>query len=169
MVEEDHKENSNKKIMNRPRNIRDSHKKYKEISENPISEKDYVKINNAFNKFLIGKALEGHKVTLPGRCGLVWVNGKKRKLKVEEDGKITGLPIDWVKTKEVRERNPKFAEEKKVIYITNPHTDGYVYKWFWSKKKIYIENKSLYGLQMSRDNKRAIWKAISNGGQFINS
>lgn len=132
------------------------------MDENPVSEKDYVKINNLFNKFLIGKVLEGHEVMLPARMGIIEIVGTKQKVKVDDEGKITGLAPDWVKTRELWEINPQAKKEKKLVYFTNFHTDGVRYKYFWSKAYVLVSNKILYSLRMTRTNKRAVAKMIKD-------
>jgi hypothetical protein len=149
------------------RNLRDSYKKYCETTDNPVDIKTYLLITGDYNKFLINKVLEGKEVTLPSRMGTLSILGKKQKVRVDEDGNIQGLAPDWVKTKELWESNPQAAKDKKLVYHINAHTDNVRYKFLWSKSQVLVENKTLYSLRMTRDNKRAVHAMIKQGKQYI--
>lgn len=148
------------------RNLRDSYKKYIETTEEPIDIKNYLIINGLYNKFLINKALQGHEVTLPSRMGTLSVVGRKPTVRIE-DGKVVGLAPDWVKTKQLWDSNPEAKNKKQLVYHTNAHTDGVRYKWNWSKNNVLVENKTLYALKLTRDNKRTVHKLIKEGVQFV--
>jgi len=146
--------------------IRDTYKVYKESVKNPIDQKTYLQLTGLYNKFLVGKVLQGDTVTLPAKFGTLEVTGKKYKISVDEDGNIKGAGIDWVKTKALRERSEKAREEKSVVRYTNPHSSGITYKFFWSKQRVLIENKTLYSLVMTRTVTRALSKLIFGGREF---
>lgn len=141
--------------------LRDSYKKYCSTTESPVDIKTYLLIAAEYNKFLIEKVLLGYEVTLPARLGTLSIIGRKQQITVE-NGKIKGLAPDWVKTKKLWERNEKAKQEKKILYHTNNHTDNVRYKFFWSKNKVLVTNKSLYSLRMTRNNKRAVHKILIN-------
>lgn len=153
--------------MDKPvKNIRSSYKRYLSTTENPIPVKDYVQINNLYNKFLVGKALQGHAVTLPNRMGVLSVQGRRQQIRLDEDGKPIGLSPDWVGTKKLWDSNPEAKAKKTLLYHLNHHTDGVRYKWNWSKLKINTENRSLYTLKMTRENKRNLSNLIKEGVQY---
>lgn len=149
------------------KNIRSSYKKYVQTTEEPVPVSDYIKINELYNKFLIGKALESFEVTLPSKLGTLCIVGRKPRLRFDENGKPLGLAPDWVKTKQLWESNPEAKERKQLLYHTNAETEGVRYKWVWSKKNILIENKTLYALRLTRTNKRTVHRMIKEGKQFI--
>ena len=150
------------------KNVRSSYKQYKETTTNEIVDsRTYIDYANEFNKFLADKVIEGYEITLPARLGTLSIIGKKQKIKVDDNGKITGLAPDWVKTKELWDNNPKAKEEKKLLYHTNNHTDNTIYKFLWSKNRILITNKILYSLRMTRDNKRKVHSLVKNGKKYI--
>lgn len=146
-------------------NARDSFKMYKALSENPTDVKTYLLIGDGYRQFLMDKVIEGHEVTLPSKMGTISIIGSKRTLRFNEEGKPI-LPIDWKKTKQLWDRNPQAKEDKKLVYCTNEATSGVVYKFLWSKLRFSIENKTLYALRMTRDNKRAVHKAIKEGAEY---
>lgn len=149
------------------KNVRDSYKLYKKSTTNPVDIKDYIIYANEYNKFLMNKVLEGNEVTLPSRLGTLSIIGKKQKISFDENGKIKGLAPDWVKTKKLWDSNEVAKEKKQIVYHTNNHTDNTRYKFFWSKQRILVQNKILYALKMTRDNKRKVHFLIKEGKQYI--
>ena len=149
------------------KNVRDSYKLYKKSTTNPVDIKNYIIYANEYNKFLMNKVLEGNEVTLPSRLGTLSIIGKKQKISFDENGKIKGLAPDWVKTKQLWDSNEIAKEKKQIVYHTNSHTDNTRYKFFWSKQRILIQNKILYALKMTRDNKRKVHFLIKEGKQYI--
>jgi hypothetical protein len=149
------------------KNIRSSYKLYKETcSSKPVDVKTYINYASAFNKFIMFKVVQGEEVVLPHRLGSLYIVGKKQKVKFDEKGKIVGLAPDWVKTKQMWEENPETKKEKKVLYHTNPETEGYRYKIFWSKKSMIALNRMLYALRFTRTNKRNVSTLIKEGKQY---
>jgi len=149
------------------RNIRDSYQKYYETATNPVDIKTYLLITGEYNKFLIKKVLEGHKITLPSRMGTLCISGKKQRMRYDEYGNIHGLAPDWVGTKKLWEENEEARKNKKLVYHINLDTDNVRYKFLWSKLQVLVENKTLYSLRMTRANKRAAHNMIKQGRQYI--
>lgn len=148
------------------KNLRESYRLYKESVDSPIDIKTYLLLSADYNKFLIEKVLEGKEVTLPSRMGTLSILGKEQKIRFDEEGKITGLAPDWVKTKKLWEANSIAKEKKQLVYHTNSHTDNVRYKFLWSKKNVLVENKTLYSLRLTRTNKRAVHQKILDGAQY---
>lgn len=143
------------------KNIRDSFhgKPIKHLKRN-------VEIANNFNRALIKKVQDGYEVALPAKLGILSIIGQKKTLKFKEDGTPI-LPPDWVKTKQLRENSPEAKAQRKIVYHTNEHTDGVVYKYNWSVARVLVPYKSLYNLQMTRKNKRAVWGLIMAGKEYF--
>lgn len=152
-------------MLKTDKNIRSGYKHYKATKEVATDEKNYVKINNMLNKFIIDKVFEGYDVILPARMGILNIVGTKKEIEFDEDGNPK-LPPDWKKTKELWENNPEAKKNRKRMFHTNEHTDGIVYKFFWSKQKMLVAYKSLFSLRMTRENKRRVWQEVLNGKEF---
>ena len=150
------------------RNSRDSYKYYKSINKKGVNLKTYLDITSAYNRFLIDKVLDGELVTLPSRLGTLSIMGKKQKIRFDEDGNLVGLAPDWVKTKKLWDSNEIAKNKKQLVYHTNEHTSSVRYKFFWSKNRVLITNKTLYALRITRENKRAVHKKILDGKEYIN-
>ncbi|MBV1928912.1 MAG: hypothetical protein KUG81_05310, partial [Gammaproteobacteria bacterium] len=124
-------------MLKTDKNIRSGFKYYKKKYDPAVNEKDYVKILNEFNKFIMDEVFEGYEVHLPAKMGVMSIIGKKRKLTFDEDGN-PNLPPDWQKTLALWARNPEAKANKKLMYITNAHSDGIIYRFFWSKLKMMV-------------------------------
>lgn len=151
----------------KPKNIRDSYSLYKKEFPKGEDIKTYVNLCNEFNKFLIEKVLEGEEVTLPHRMGYLYIFGRKQEINFDENGNVKGLAPDWVKTKKLWEDNPEAKQRKQIMYHTNEETGGIRYKFLWAKNGVFLLNKALYSLRLSRTNKRAILNRIRNGKEYI--
>lgn len=104
----------------------------------------FKQINRDYNQFIRQKILEGHSIGLPQNLGILLVRGRKGKPFYDKDGNLRGLPIDWNATKKFRESNPEAKEQRKVIYHTNEHTDGVIFKIAWKFRNVWAHNKELY-------------------------
>lgn len=104
---------------------------------------EYIDICDTFYK-LISKSIidDGTKFKMPWALGDVSVIKQNSKY-------VKKTPIDWKATNEIG----------KVVYNFNDHSAGYTYKYFWSKP-YKLKNKFTYKLVMTRNNKRALAKAI---------
>ena len=149
------------------RNLRDSFKLYKSKVNPVVNIKDYLSINGDYNKFLMDKILNGKEVTLPSRLGTLGIVGREQKLSLDEKGNVKGLAPDWVKTKELWDKNPEAKAAKKRIYHMNTHTDNVRYKFVWTKRGVLVVNKTLYSLRITRGNKREVHSRIIEGKKYI--
>jgi len=150
------------------KNLRTSYKHYKANTSTPVEITTYLSMCADFNKFLIDKVIEGEEITLPSRFGTLAIVGKEQKVRFDEQGNVVGLPPNWRKTKELWNSNPQAKQEKRIVYCTNEHTSNIRYKFFWSKKRVIIENKTLYALRITRTNKRRVHKKILEGKEYFN-
>lgn len=141
-------------------NIRKTFKEYKESSLNPVSEKEYVDINNSFMKFVSENMLEGHEVTLPAKVGVIFVGGTKRKNITDENGTVRLAP-NWKATKELRAKSEKARLERQVVYCLNEHTEGVSYRITWSIARVPMQNKKIFKFRPTRLNKRSLHKKIT--------
>lgn len=148
------------------KNIRSSHKNYKEISEDPIDISTYCKIVNDFNKFIMANVFNGNEVVLPSRLGTLSIKGKKVDIKFDEKGRLKGHAPDYQATKELWEKCPECKENKQMVFHLNEHTNGIRYKFFWSKNRVLVENKTFYNMIFTRTNKRLLSKLIKDGREY---
>lgn len=148
------------------KNIRSSYKNYKEISDDSVAVKEYAKVVNDFNKFIMANVFAGETVKLPARMGTISIKGKKTKIKFDEDGRLKGFAPDYQATKELWAKCPECEENKQLVFHLNEHTNGVRYKFFWSKDRMAVENKTFYTLVFTRTNKRFLSNLIQQGTEF---
>lgn len=149
------------------KNIRTSYQEYKKESITPVDIKTYVLISTLYIKFIMSKVFGGDEITLPSKMGTLRIVGTKQKVEFDEDGKVVGLSPNWRKTKELWENNPEAKSKKQIVYNTNEHSSGIRYKFLWSKRRLLVTNKTIYSLRMTRDNKRQVFKKVSEGKEYI--
>lgn len=148
------------------KNLRDSYKTYANVSDNPVDIRDYLLLVGNYNKFLIDNVLDGYEVVLPMKVGIISIIGAVPKITFDDDGN-PNLPVNWPATWQLWKKKPESKEQKKKIYHTNDHTDGVRYKYFWSKKKMFVVNKNLYSLRLTRENKRAVPMMVAQGKEYF--
>lgn len=147
-------------------NTRDSYVIYKNISENPVDIKKFIRIANSFMKFLSKKLFDRGTIIFPEKLGKLNIVGKKVKVRVE-NGEIKGLAPDWVNTKKLWKKDSEAKEKKQLVYHFNEETNGIRYKFFWSKNRVLVSNKTLYNLKMTRSNKRELSKLVREGKEYL--
>ena len=146
---------------------RDAYKLYKKEVVNPVPLKEYLNISQGFTKFLMQKLMNGDEICLPEGLGRMKFIGQNIKPRLDEEGNIVGLPVNWKATNELRESNPKAKEERTLVYFFNEHTSGIRYRFHWIKKHVFIRNKDFYSFKFSRKNKREFAKAVLEGKEFV--
>jgi hypothetical protein len=104
----------------------------------------YFKVLNAYLLFFVQKLLEGNRIKLPCHLGSMAFVGKKTKPRIDENGYIKGIPVNWGETNKLWKRNPEAKANKALVFYTNEHSDGYVYKLYWSYKQSLGTFKLLY-------------------------
>lgn len=147
-------------------NTRDSYKLYKEKSESPVDVSTYISIVNGLMKFLMNKLFEVGGISFPERLGTLQIVGKKVKVRIE-DGVIKGLAPDWANTKKLWEESDIAKRDKKLVYHFNEHTNSVRYRFFWSKARSLVANKTLYNLKLTRTNKRSLSSLIKQGKEYL--
>ena len=114
-----------------------------------VGYKKYRSICEEFNKLIIDAILlKAKEFKMPFRLGTLRILKKEMNYSVTKNK----LKIDWQETN----------KQKKVIYHLNDHTDGFNYRWFWSKRKAIIKNKTIYSFQATRTNKRRLASLLKN-------
>jgi len=132
-----------------------------------VDKKTYIDLSEAFSAFLAQKVIDGEIVKLPHRMGLIYVKGKRQLFRFKKNGEPYGLAPNWAKTKELWQKDPKAKEAKKIVYCDNAGTNFMRYRFFWSKDKVWAENKAYYTLIMSKTNKTIVRKKIQAGKEYL--
>ena len=139
---------------------------YRKNTDNKtVDRKTFTKISNEFNDSIMDAIIyEGFEFALPFRLGYIRIRKHKPKLRYNEDGSLDKTPLhpNWQETKKLWAENPEAKERKQLVFHTNPHTDGFQYKFFWHKKHCNIKNHSSCCFIPSRANKRKLAALLKN-------
>ena len=125
-----------------------------------INKKDFSFILNSFFSFLKEKVSKNIPVKLPVGFGKIYIKSYKQKIRIDKNGKISGLCPNWKVTKELWEKDPEAKKNKKLIFYPNFDTDRRVYKIAWSMKNLFAKNKFLYSFIASADLRKKFSKNI---------
>tara|TARA_Y100001973_G_C5176974_1_gene322536 strand:- start:743 stop:1213 length:471 start_codon:yes stop_codon:yes gene_type:complete len=110
-----------------------------------IDYKTYRSVCEKFNKKVVEDILyNAGEFKLPYRLGEIRIQKKKMKFDTSK------MKINWKATKESGFR----------VYHMNDHRDNYRYRWYWKKKNVIVQNKTLYSFIPSRANKRELAKLL---------
>jgi hypothetical protein len=143
----------------------DVFKSFKKDENTPdLDRSTHSKVLNEFNKEVSRLILEeAFEFLLPARVGTLRIKKYKPKI-FNKDGSLKKdkLNPNWKKTNELWNKDPEAKAQKKLVYHTNEHSDGYEYKWHFSNYRSMCENKSAYCFIPTRTNKRAITALVTD-------
>jgi hypothetical protein len=149
------------------RMYKDQFKGVDKNSESNVGYLKWLKICKKFNERILNGLLEGYIFKMPYKLGSLGIIQDKKKLTFDENGKLNtdNLVVDWDKTMNLwRKEYPeckcksdyKKIENKPVVYYTNEHTDGRVFKFHWKKITSSLKNKSVYSFKISPKYKKEL-------------
>jgi len=163
-----------KKRAERKANLRtvvDSYKYYREKfgKKNTVTRATYLRLNYEFILFVVGKLMEGHTIEFIsfGRFDII---GREQKIRIDKEGNIQGLSIDYKSTNELWRKDPEAKKNRKRVYYDNIHSNNVIYKLRW----LSGNNSPVRGLNYrfltfipSRANKRGLAKLIKSGKEYF--
>lgn len=124
-----------------------------------ISNSLYNQILSEFNQIIVETILDkGMEFKLPYNLGNIGIRKYKPVFRLDKNGNIikNGLPINPIETKKLWDANPEAKEKRMFIRYTNKHSDGFVFKISYFKKKARFKNKSVYNFSFKRSFKRML-------------
>ncbi len=153
--------------------ITDFYKYFKEYNDIDISHQTFSAVIKDLNQAISDLIIyEGYEFKIPGRLGFISIIKKKSKLKLSEDGKVDTryLPVDFKATRELWKRlYPNLTEaeileipDRKRVFHTNDHSNGFIFRWHFNKFTSNATNKSVYYFKPSRTNQRALSSHIKS-------
>ena len=131
----------------------------------------WLRICKKFNQRKFESIIKGYIFKMPYRLGSLGIIQYKKKIKFDENGKLLyrGLVPDWAKTYKIwKEEYPdcvtrsdyKKHKNKTIVFRTNEHTDGRIFRFHWKKKYCNIKNISAYELVIPPQYKKALARRI---------
>lgn len=130
--------------------------RYNNKSKYYISKKQYKDISKDFYAMLSEMIVNGFTYKLPSRIGeisIVKFKSNKRS-------------IDWKKTNELYGEENKVSSEKKRVYHTNTHSEGYSARWWWEASR-WLKFNTLYRFKPTRYNNRYLTKKIKDENSIL--
>lgn len=131
-----------------------------------VDRRIYYKVVDLYLLFFVEALYSGVRVSIPMMLGSFIYKGRKRDISLDEEGRITGVPIDWGSTLKLWKENENAAKNKQLVYHFNDHTDGHVYTLRWSYKMSQGRYKLLYCFSPCRMVKRTFAKLIKQGKEY---
>lgn len=118
---------------------------------------EYTRVVNSYFEKMAELILEGNEIRLPHKLGKLFIQGRKMDFNIKNK-----LPIDWISTKKLWLKNPKFKEENKFVYYINSHTDNYRYYLRWSTRNSPVQFKTCFKLTPLRTFRLKMYDYIVN-------
>lgn len=117
--------------------------------------------NMEIMKLIIEKNFE---YIIPFKLGNLRIKNRKVKLKLKQDGSVdcSKLPVDWIKTRELWNKDIECYNKRKLVYCTNEHSDEYKAFFYWNKKRCNFKHSYYKSFTASRTNKRWLAATIKN-------
>lgn len=133
--------------------------------EYDIKEKEYSNILKDINSAIIKAIiLDNFEFKLPCNLGTLSMKQSPIQYKLDENGELdTGyLTVDYKATRELWAKDEKARLEKKLIFLTNEHTNGNRMSYWWSKSKARVIGIAVYYFVACRQVKRAPVKFLKD-------
>lgn len=138
--------------------MRNVYREYLKETKNPLNLtqtqfsaifRDYIDMR------IKGIVLNNEPFKLPFGLGTVSVKKFKLKPKFTKKGLIRqeSLVMNWGETNKLWKKQPELKSKGKAIYQLNKHTDGYIMKFYWDKKRSRVKNLSAYTFKVVREYK----------------
>jgi len=157
--------------------LREIYKDYGKSVEDPVEYKMFRDVWTDFIKDVTHNIIYNNfHFRMPDKLGFLMIIKKKVPINLNEDGELITkhLTPDWKRTKELWEKiypgktpeELKQISNKKIVYHTNRHTDGFRMSWYWDKRA--LKNNTAYSFKVTRTNSRAVKEAIDDPTANVN-
>jgi hypothetical protein len=129
---------------------------YKNNYSEVVDKKLYSDITRDFFNIIFDRMIFNNETfQLPYEMGEMFIGKKKQK-------SFEALPINWKETKELWDKDPVAKENKVLVKHFNRHTDGYIFRFIWSKLNAKFIKKSLYRFRPIRAHARKMSAAAQD-------
>jgi len=140
--------------------------KYEKSKYDEIPDKVLRTIIKNTGALITEKLLEGHAISLPKKLGVLQIKGVKTKIRYDENGNPMNLSVDYKATKDLWKTCQECKDRKQVVFHLNEHTNGYKYKFYWTRNRVFCPQKDLYKFVPARAVKRNMAKLIKDGKTY---
>jgi len=142
---------------------------YKNIGK--INKNLFYKITLEFNEAITDKMIDNNFVfSMPYKLGMIGIIKKKPKLIVLKNKIVGNIRKDFGASRKLwKQQYPDLTmqeiykiKNKKYIYYTNEHTDGYIYKFKWLKETASFKNSNIYKFNICIKKARKLAQILKN-------
>jgi hypothetical protein len=133
--------------------------------EYDITEQLYSSILKEINLSIIKTIiLENFEFKLPCNLGTLSMKQSPIEYKLDENGELDTkvLSVDYKATRKLWLEDDQARNEKKLIFLTNEHTNGNRMAYWWSKKSARVSGIAVYYFMACRQVKRAPVNYLKN-------
>jgi hypothetical protein len=130
-----------------------------------VTKQIYTKILKRFNQELFNLIIDkGLIYNIPFGLGTIKVVHWKKQYKFNEKGdlKTNTFPVDWKTTMKLWSEDEEARNEKLVVYESNKHTEGHIYKTSWSRARSKYTIIKCYKFVPARKNSRLLGKKLKD-------
>lgn len=133
-----------------------------------VTEKIHNGLCKEFNEEVANLIIkDAYEFTMHPLRSKLRVRKYKPSKKYNEDGTFKyKLSANWQKTRELWAKDEDAKNKKIIIYHINNHSDGYIYKWYFDRRKCAIRNATYYTFLASRTHKRNLAKLIKENNNL---
>lgn len=147
------------------REMYNDYKKHRKLNSK-VTRDNFSKIVFKFNREIIKLILyHNFQFKIPHGLGMLSImKVKKHGYILDDNGEVISIDLvkDRLRTWDLWQNDPKAREEKRYIYFLNEHTDGYVYRYAWTKKGVNIPNYRSYSFSPTRSNKKWLYEVLTD-------
>lgn len=118
-------------------------------------------LTSFYDKLINAMIYNNVDITFPCNLGNLSIKKKKVIIRLTPEGKLdtSKLKVDMKATRELQAECP--GTDKKVFHL-NEHSNGYYYRYLWSKVTCFVPNSTVYLLDLRRKHKRKLAEAALN-------
>lgn len=134
-----------------------------------IEKKNFVysqtELNSAIHsinrKLMLNLIEKNIPIKMPYSLGEINIVKSKPKVQRMKNGNLS-MPIDYKSTNELWAKDPIAKENRKYIYFRNTETGGYVFKFFWNKRRAKVNQIKSYLFVPVKQIKRDLAQVVKN-------
>lgn len=142
---------------------------YKENNtKSTIKERVYSKVLSEINEAIFNEIImDNFELVIPYSLGKMRIKKCKIRLRLKEDGTLdtSRLIPDWKRTKKLWEEDTEAREKKQLVYLTNQHTKGYKFHFFWNKtinRRLKVKNLGVMCFRATKSTRQSLAKGLKN-------
>lgn len=136
-------------------------------SEN-INERIYSKVLSEINeKIFDAIIMENFELIIPYSLGKKRIKKSKIRLRLKENGELdtSRLIPDWKTTLSLWEKDVEAKSKKQIVYLTNRHTNGYKFNFFWNKtinRRLKVKNIGVMCFRATKSTRQLLRDGLKN-------